>query len=110
LKLLLLAQVEGKHVRANYSYSDNAPIQWLASRLPIAAVEGGNKVKAIFDEIEKMGVEDLCKLLVEFSLSMLTFTGEVNDYKVQTTEPLNWLGIGINLEAKKDAKEQKDND
>ena len=100
LKLLLLAQMEGSHVRENYTWSDNTQVQWFASRLPIAA--GEKKVKAIFDEIDKLGAEDLCKLLVEFSLSMLTYEGEVNDYKVQTTEPLNWLGIGINLEAKKE--------
>lgn len=40
---------------------------------------------------------ELARLIVEFSLLKLTYRGDIKEYKCQTTEALNWLGIGINI-------------
>lgn len=47
---------------------------------------------------------ELRKLLVEFSLSMLTYEGDIQKYRIETTEPLNWLGVSPKVELPKEEK------
>jgi len=104
LKLVLLANVQGSHVGNHYGCGESMT-QWLFGKLGIAEKAnnyGSNDSKLLLPALEKLNVVELGKLLVEFSLKSLAYVGDIHSYKIETTEALNLLGIGINLEKGKD--------
>jgi ParB/RepB/Spo0J family partition protein len=84
-------------------YGTDSPLVWLIRRLGLKTEEqyGDQKKKPIWEAIDKQSRDELQKLLVEFSFNMLTYQGDINTYKIQTTEPLNWLGISPKVELPK---------
>jgi ParB/RepB/Spo0J family partition protein len=57
------------------------------------------KIKKALDTLPE---EELAKLTLEYCLMKMAYTGDIQQYKVQTTEALNWLGIGIQVNGKKE--------
>ena len=114
MKLILYAQLNGRHCERS-SYSGNTALAWLCNKLKVEAPGGDPKEKAMWAKVNKMVPQELARLLVEFLLNMLTYTGQSSnfygsdrghqDYKIQTTEVLNWLGVGVTV--KKPEKEVK---
>jgi len=107
MKLVLLAFMEAG---SSYYYYEKNDAATIATRLNLnTKTESGSSTPreklraAIFEAVDKLSDQDMAKLIVDHSLLKLTYDGELGAYKVQTTEPLNWMGIGINLE-KKEAK------
>ncbi len=102
LILVLMGMVYGNQVQRGY-YSDEHPEAELAKALGITlsdrGQQGGSKTrrKELFDGIVKLTEEDLAKAIVSFTLSKLTYQGDIKEYRVQTTEVLNLMGIGINV-------------
>jgi hypothetical protein len=109
MKLVLYAQVHGNHVRENYSWQNNEQVNFLVKNLKID-VSGSDSEKAwkkIETAIDKLTAADLAQLVVGFMLNFLTYKGSSygyygsdrshQDYKIKTTEVLNWLGVGINI-------------
>lgn len=52
----------------------------------------------ILKKLPKLSEDELRKLLVEFCLITLCYEGHIQGYQVQTTEKLNRMGIGIQVE------------
>ncbi len=98
LLLIMEAQIEGGHVTHGYG---GTSIEWLIKRLKIETAGTDNKRGMILKKLPELPEEELLKLLVEFCLMMLCYDGDVRGYKVQTTEKLNRMGIGIQIEKKK---------
>ncbi len=109
MKLILYAQMNGGHVDRYTSYSTNKQMPWLLKRLKIESTHDEGE-KAIWKVVNKMSSQELSRLLVDFMLNMLTYQAQSSsfygsdhghtDYKIQTTEVLNWMDIGINIEKK----------
>ena len=91
MKLILLSQIRGNHT---YHHGAQEHIADLMKRL------GVESEKDILPAMNTLLEEDLAKVIVGFMLTVLTHNGEVNNYQVKTTEALNWLGIGVNVEEK----------
>jgi len=99
MKLIILSQLAGRNQSVGHSYSSGMSNRefWL-SKLQLPKQEGYNfNAAPIFEAIDKLSNEEVAKLIVEFTLCTLTYEGEIQGYKTQTTEALNWLGIGINV-------------
>lgn len=99
MKVLVLSQI--KTSRAFY-YSDDKDINWFLNKLKVkpqksdyGTADEAKTVEAVMEAIDKLSEEELAKLIVEFTLTKLTYKGDIKEYKILTTEPLNWLGIGI---------------
>ncbi|MBA7651998.1 hypothetical protein ES703_59827 [subsurface metagenome] len=97
LLLIMEAQIEGGHVSHGYG---GTSIEWLVKRLKIEKTGLGSDSSRdlILKKLRKLSEEELRKLLVEFCLIMLCYDGNIKGYKVQTTEKLNRMGIGIQVE------------
>ena len=102
MKLIVKAQLEKDH---SYSYGmvparDKSPQMWWADKLKITTKSGERpKPEAIHSALDKLSEEDLSKLIVESMLVFLTYQGDLGAYRIETTEVLNWMGIGVNVEA-----------
>jgi len=105
LKVIIAGLIQTKSL---YDYSTDKEIDWFAKRLQIDKKEVPStgyradavpKLKAvIFQELEGLPEEELARVVLEFFLMRLMFAGDIKEYKILTTEALNWLGIGINIE------------
>jgi len=96
LLLIMEAQLQGSHVSRGYG-GDH--FDWLAKRLKIEKEGmGESKQNLILKKLPKLSEDELRKLVVEFCLITLCYEGDVKAYKVQTTEKLNRMGIGIQVE------------
>jgi len=97
LLLIMEAQIEGSHVSGGYGSSGH--IEWLTKRLKIEnGGQGGGKRDLILKKLPGLSEDELLKLLVEFCLMTVCYQGDIKGYKVQTTEKLNRMGIGIQVE------------
>ncbi|MBA7674547.1 hypothetical protein ES703_82763 [subsurface metagenome] len=104
LILILTAQLKGKHTNS-YSWQANDWEMVLAKLLGFElekdggyGTDAGKKKDAAFQKaMEKLTEDELAKVVVNFMLLMLAYQGEIQDYKVHTTEVLNKMGIGINI-------------
>jgi ParB/RepB/Spo0J family partition protein len=105
LKVIIAGLIQAKNA---YDYSSDKEIGWFAKRLKIDEkgvpstgyrADAVPKLKAvIFQELEGLSEEELARVVLEFFLTRLMFAGDIKEYKILTTEALNWLGIGINIE------------
>jgi len=100
MKVLILSQIDTDH---GYYYSENKDTaHWFLEKLKVKTekTEHGypdpaKTKQAIMDAVDKFSEQDLAKLIVEFTLTKLTYKGDIKAYKILTTEPLQWLGIKI---------------
>jgi hypothetical protein len=99
MKVMVLSQIrdEGPVWR-----SDDSDLNWFLNKLKLEPqkTEFGSRdhaknIQVILEAVDKLSEVDLAKLIVEFCLSKLTYKGDIKQYKIQTTESLNWLGIGV---------------
>lgn len=91
--------------RSYYSYNNEA-INWFAERLKVGKKDvsdnyghvDSDKLRAkVLKHLDSVPEEELTKVVLQYAFSQLTYDGDIKDYKITTTEALNWLGIGINL-------------
>ncbi|MBA7714939.1 hypothetical protein ES703_123972 [subsurface metagenome] len=101
MKLILYAQIHGNHVDRSSSYSQGKQMTWLLNRLKVEASHLEREAE-LWKKVRGLNDQEMARLIVEFMLSMLTyqapsygFYGSNQDYKIQTTEVLNWLGVGV---------------
>ncbi|GAI66581.1 unnamed protein product, partial [marine sediment metagenome] len=96
LLLIMEAQLEGTHVSRGYG-GDH--FDWLAKRLKVEKDGSGTGQRdLILKKLPKLSEDELRKLLVEFCLITLCYEGDIKGYQVQTTEKLNRMGIGVQVE------------
>jgi len=99
MKLIVMAQLEGHHMAGNYG-GGASPKRWWRDKLGV--VEAKNeweiKTKPIYAALDKLSDEDMAKHIVEFMLEALAYKGDLETYRIETTHPLNWMGIGVNVE------------
>lgn len=93
VKLLILVLLEA-HKGGTWSTEYNGARKWFWKRL---GLEKDIADDTLFDTIGKLGAQDLNQLVVEFCLHSLQYRGELESYKVETTQALNWMGIGVNV-------------
>ena len=99
LRVVLLASIQ----RTSYGNRSES-VNWLLEKLDCKPKEnyGNVKLETFLAALAKKSVTELGRILLEFSLQSLRYTGDIHDYKIETTEALNLLGIGINLKKGKD--------
>ena len=97
MKLIIMAQIEGYHTEKHY-YRIESPEQWLWEKVSPQTQNIDRNQDKLFRAIDALGDEELAKLIVEFMLEALTYQGELENYQIKTTLPLNWMGIGVNVE------------
>ncbi|GAI64078.1 unnamed protein product, partial [marine sediment metagenome] len=97
IKLIILAQIEGYHTEKHY-YRIESPEQWLWEKVSPQTQSIDRNQGKLFQAIDALGDEELAQLIVEFMLEALTYQGELENYQIKTTLPLNWMGIGVNVE------------
>ncbi len=99
LLLIMEAQIEGNHVTGGYG-SDQ--LEWITKRLKVDAKSQDNisKRDLLIKNLTGLSEDQLRKLLVEFCLMMLCYEGDIKTYKVQTTEKLNRMKVGIQVDKK----------
>ncbi|MBA7662672.1 hypothetical protein ES703_70702 [subsurface metagenome] len=102
LKLILLAQIRGKHT-TNYFYGEKvkSPKNWLWDKVSPEIQENDRSDRdlgKLFAAISKLTYEELASLVVEFMLYYLMDHGDIGTYQLQVEEPLGWLGISIQVE------------
>ncbi|KKL11014.1 hypothetical protein LCGC14_2550080, partial [marine sediment metagenome] len=100
LLLVMETQLQGNHVARGYG-GDH--FDWLVKRLKIdtkLADMGESKQSLILKKLPGLDKDELLKLLVEFCLISLCYEGDIKTYKVQTTEKLNRMKVGIQTETK----------
>jgi len=101
MKVIVLAQMNGYHTRDYYGGDRESPTTWWSKKLKLPGEPvQSDRVAAVVKALESMSEEDIAKLIIEFMFYTLRWNGDVERYKIQTTEPLNWLGIGVTTEAK----------
>jgi len=102
LLLIMEAQIQGSHVSRGYG---GTHFEWLDKRLKIEK-EGmaESKQALILKKLPGLSEDELRKLVVEFCLITLCYEGDVKSYKVQTTEKLNRMSIGIQVEKQGEVK------
>ncbi len=100
LLLIMEAQFEGNH--ASRGYGTDTPLDWMLKRLKIEAKSQDNigRRKLVIDKFSTLPEDKLQRLLVEFCLISLCYEGDIKSYKIQTTEKLNRMGVGIQVEKK----------
>lgn len=108
LRLIFHSLIYGR--LGEHNYGAGSSMDWLMHRLGVKVSNqyGDERKKPLWEEIEKHSREELEYLLVEFSLNMLTYQGDIHTYKIQTTEALNWLGISPKVEVPKETKPEKE--
>lgn len=92
------------------SYYYSGPQDWILKELGIEPPEmhkEWNGKATVLKAFDKLSDEDAAKMLIQISLEHQRYNGDVGDWKVQTTEYLNWMGIGVTTE-KKEAKKKKE--
>jgi len=100
LLLIMEAQLQGSHVARGYG---GQHFEWLAKRLKVEKDGSGTSRQAlILKKLPGLPEGELRELVVEFCLVTLCYQGDIKGYKVQTTEQLNRMGIGVQKEKKGD--------
>lgn len=112
VKLIFYASLFGKHTHDSYSYGRAGLTDFLMARCGIKRKDTNSREKAdaVWKYIDKQtDVVALQKLLVEAMLNMLTDDpGNIQQYKIQTTQVLNWFGVAPQVEPVKDEPAQED--
>lgn len=99
MKLIILAQIEGSHTeKYHYRTDTESPAQWFWEKVSPQTQNLNRNSDKLFQAIDKLGDGDLAQLVVEFMLEALTHKGELENYQVKTTLPLNWMGISVNVD------------
>lgn len=101
MKLVIVAQME--EGSGYYSYYRDSVATWFANKLKLEtkSIERDKLRPAILKAIDVLSDEDMAKLIVEYMLVKLTDKDhDIQNYRVKTTEPLNLMGIGINVDSK----------
>ncbi len=93
VKLLILVLLEA-HKGGPWMTEYNSARKWFWKRLGLGKDIADD---ILFDTIGKLGAQDLNQLVVEFCLHSLQYRGELESYKVETIQALNWMGIGVNV-------------
>jgi len=110
MKVIVLAQLTGYHVSNYYGGGDReTPITWWRNKLKLpGGVVRQDQAAAMVEALDAMEEEAIAKLIIEFMFYSLRWDGDVERYKIQTTEPLNWMGITplLNKSSEKPEKEK----
>ncbi|MBA7607529.1 Nucleoid occlusion protein [subsurface metagenome] len=96
LKLILLAQIKGKHL-TNYYYGESLkkPEKWLWDKISAGTPENDRATAKLFKAIDKLSDEVLAKLVVEFMFHYIMDHRDIGTYEIQAEEPLKWMGVTI---------------
>jgi len=105
-RMQLIIKYALDNTRHYYDDSERTIAKFIMTKLGVETVKRDNMtdrdktVANMFKAIAEASEETLAKIIVEMILENMRYSGEMGDYKIQTTEPLNWMGIGINKPAK----------
>lgn len=101
MKLIILAMIDRD--RSYYYSSDREVAKFFLEKFNVQPVKEGYSIdagktkEALFAAIDKAPEGKLAKVIVELMLHQLTYQGDIKEYKILTTQPLNWMGIGMQV-------------
>jgi ParB/RepB/Spo0J family partition protein len=96
MKVIILAQLKGDHVSRYYiGNSSKDTASWFWDRLSPGVPSEKRNDTALWKEIDKLTVEEMAKIIVEFMLYTLQYKGEPQKYEIRIKAPLNWLGVTV---------------
>ncbi len=101
IKLILLAQMDGRHTQRSYYGGGDGknPETWLWEKISAGTPAIERKREDLFNRIDKLTDDELARLVVEFMFYYLTDKGDIGNYEIKAEEPLKWMGIDIKMEA-----------
>lgn len=97
MKIAVLCFMSVDH---SYYSSGNSVVTWWTKKLKIETtgyVEQSKLRAEIVKKLDACSEVELAQHLLEYCLMKMTFDGEIQRYKIQTTEALNWLGVGVQV-------------
>ena len=111
LKVILLAQIEGKHIERSYYGGDEVkkPLKWLWDKVSAGTADHERTTHKLFKAIDKLTDEDLASLVMDMMFYYLLDHGDLGRYQIKTEVPLGWLGMKIELEQEEKDGEEKGN-
>ena len=108
MKLIIFSSIKNDR-----NYYNNRKSDYFLRRFDIKTKEENgthiayDKINAaIFESLDKLTEQQIAQIIVEFFLNQLIYEGNPENYKIQTTEPLNWMKIGINIEKEEKAEKK----
>lgn len=110
MRILILAQLRGDRPGHYFGPAASAPFSprgfWWNSLIKgePATMSSDAQVRKIIDQTAKTPSDQLARLLVESTLLSMAYNGDVERYRIETTEPLNWMGIGITVKESGEGK------
>ena len=103
MKVLVLSQIKTERL---YYYSDDKEINWFLNKLKVepqkdkyGSKDQAKTLQSVIEAVDNLSEQELAKVIVEFTLTKLSYKGDIKQYKILTTEPLKWLGVKIPQEA-----------
>lgn len=104
MRVILLAMARiGRRYYGESAGKD--PSGWLWDGLSPDTKDSERNYEKLSEVIDKLSDEQMAKVLVEFCFYYLAYRGEeLTSYRIETQEPLGWLGIKIELKEEADGK------
>jgi ParB/RepB/Spo0J family partition protein len=95
LKLVILAQLEGKHL-ANYCGNWKKPSKWIWDEVNAGTAEDKRSEEALWQILDNMSERELTMLVVKMMFYYLTdSSSDIGRYEIKAAEPLQWFGIDV---------------
>jgi hypothetical protein len=95
LKLVILAQLEGKHL-ANYYGNWKKTSKWIWDEVSSGTAEDKRSEEALWPILDKMSEPELTVLIAKMMFYYLTDAGsDIGRYEIKVAEPLQWFGIDV---------------
>jgi ParB/RepB/Spo0J family partition protein len=105
MKVLVLSLINTDRY---YSYSSENDISWFLNKLKVkqqkdkyGCISAHGTMQVIMEAVDKLSEQELAQVIVEYSLVKLAYKGDIKQYKIQTTQSLNWLGIAVSVDTKR---------
>lgn len=102
--LIIQAQLMGKHVIKHFYGGIEERFDTGKYWLKVVDPKGEQQEwtpNKLLEKLAELDQQTLARHLVDYMLETLRYTGNVHDYKIETTEALNRLGVGVTTESKK---------
>ncbi|MCK5235893.1 MAG: ParB/RepB/Spo0J family partition protein [Deltaproteobacteria bacterium] len=95
MRVILLAQIHGRHVQSYMYGTEKSVATWLWHKFSAGTPQNEQKDEKLFQIIEKLDDQALAQLVVELMFYFLKDSPDSEHYQARTKEPLSWLGIKI---------------
>lgn len=96
IKVILLSFLKGCYINpAGYGEGIRSPYDLIWLEVSPETPENERSIKTLMEAVGGFPEEQLAQLVTELCLYSLAYHGDIRDYKIQTREPLGYLGVKI---------------